>query len=116
MTLAHEFGMNRLILCLLISGAACGPRQVEVRTAPSQPVQTAIQLTNGLGLAVNVYVNYNGNDQFIQQVRPNTAQRLAVSGIPGGTTVTLKATTIDGTRTFSLQNVVLSGTVNFSVP
>jgi|SRR4051812_38584748 hypothetical protein len=108
--------MNRLILALLISGAACGPRQVEVRTAPSQPVQTAIQMTNGLGQAVNVYVNYNGNDQFVQQVRANTAQRLAVSGIPSGTTVTLRATTIDGTGSYSLRNVVLSGTVSFSVP
>jgi len=49
--------MNRLIFILLISGAACGARQVEVRTAPSQPVQNAIQLTNGLNQAVNVYVN-----------------------------------------------------------
>jgi len=108
--------MNRLILALLISVAACGPRQVEVRTAAPQPVQTAIQLKNGLGQAVNVYVNYNGNDQFIQQVRANTEQRLAVSGIPGGTTVTLKATTVDGTGSYALRNVVLSGTVNFSVP
>src|SRR5215207_7856834 len=100
--------MKRLILALLISGAACAPRQVEVRTAPSQPVQNAIQLTNGLNQAVNVYVNYNGNDQFIQQVRANTASKLAVSGIPGGTTVTLKATSVDGTRSFSLKDVVLN--------
>jgi hypothetical protein len=108
--------MNRLILAMVISAAACGPPQVEVRTAPSQPTQTAIQLTNGLAQAVNVYVNYNGNDQFIQQVRANTAQRLPVSGIPSGTTVTLKATTIDGTRTYTQANVVLSGTLTFSVP
>lgn len=108
--------MNRLFFALLISIAACGPRQVEVRSAPSQPAQNAIQLTNGLNQAVNVYVNYNGNDQFIQQVRANTASRLAVSGIPAGTTVTLRATSVDGTRSFSLKDVVLNGTVNFSVP
>jgi hypothetical protein len=107
--------MNRLFLALLAVAAACGPK-VEVRTAPSQPVQNAIQLTNGLGQAVNVYVNYNGNDQFIQQVRANTALRLPVSGIPSGATVTLKAVTIDGTRTYSAANVVLNGTYNFSVP
>ena len=109
--------MKRLLLALLISGAACGPR-VEVRTAPAQPqpAQNAIQITNGLAQAVNVYVNYNGNDQFIQQVRAKTAQRLPVSGIPNGTTVTVKAVTVDGTRTYSLQNVVLNGTVSFSVP
>src|SRR3954471_4684027 len=106
--------MNRLVLALLISVAACGARQVEVRTAPSQPIQNAIQLTNGLNQAVNVYVNYNGNDQFLQQVKANTASRLQVAGIPAGTTVTLKATTIDGTRTYTKANVVLSGTLEFS--
>lgn len=107
--------MNRLVLAMLISATACA-RQVEVRSAPSQPAQNAIQLTNGLTQAVNVYVNYNGNDQFIQQVRANTAARLAVAGIPSGTTVTLKATSVDGTRSFSVKDVVLNGTVDFKVP
>ena len=108
--------MKRLVFGLMVSGAmACGPK-VEVRTAPAQPAQTAIQLTNGLSQAVNVYVNYNGNDQFIQQVRANTALRLPVTGVPSGATVSLRATTIDGTRSFDMRNIVLSGTVNFSVP
>jgi hypothetical protein len=108
--------MKRLLLALLVSAAACGQRQVEVRTAPAQPPQSAIQLTNGLSQAVNVYVNYNGNDQFIQQVRGNTALRLPVTGIPTGATVTLKAVTVDGTHTYTAANIVLSGTYNFSVP
>jgi hypothetical protein len=108
--------MNRLVLAFLVGAAACGPRQVEVRTAPSQPPQNAIQLTNGLSQSVNVYVNYNGNDQFIQQVRANTALRLPVAGIPNGATVTLKAVTIDGTKTYSKPNIVINGTVDFSVP
>ena len=108
--------MNRLLTALLLSAAACGPPAVEVRTAPAAPPQNALQVTNGLGQAVNVYVNYNGNDQFIQQVRANTALRLPVAGIPAGATVTLKAITVDGTRTFSLPNIVLRGTYNFSVP
>ena len=116
MKIALEDGMNRLVLALLISAVACGPRQVEVRTAPSQPVQNAIQLTNGLSQGVNVYVNYNGNDQFLQQVQANTALRLPVSSVPPGATVTLKAVTIDGTKTYSMPNIVLRGTVNFSVP
>ena len=107
--------MNRLIAAMLITAAACGPR-VEVRTAPSQPAQNAIQLTNGLTQGVNVYVNYNGNDQFIQQVRANTALRLPVAGVPSGATVTLKAITVDGTKTYSKANIVLNGTVGFSVP
>jgi hypothetical protein len=108
--------MNRLVPAILIAVVACGPRQVEVRTAPSQPTQNAIQLTNGLTQGVNVYVNYNGNDQFIQQVRANTALRLPVSGVPSGATVTLKAITVDGTKTYSKANIVLNGTVDFSVP
>lgn len=108
--------MRRLIIALLISAAACGPRQVEVRTAPSQPPQQAIMLTNGLGQAVNVYVNYNGNDQFVQQVRANTALRLPVTGVPNGATVTLKAVTVDGTKSYSKQNVVMRGTLDFTIP
>jgi hypothetical protein len=107
--------MKRLLLALVVSATACGPR-VEVRTAPPQAQQNAIQLTNTLAQAVNVYVNYNGTDQFIQQVRANTALRLPVSGIPAGATVTVKAITVDGTRTYSAQNVVMNGTYNFSVP
>jgi hypothetical protein len=108
--------MKRSLVAFMIAVAACGPRQVEVRTAPSQPTQNAIELTNGLNQGVNVYVNYNGNDQFIQQVRANTALRLVVTSVPSGATVTLKAVTIDGTRTYTLPNVVLRGTLNFSVP
>ncbi|HET9424422.1 MAG TPA: hypothetical protein VFO55_03550 [Gemmatimonadaceae bacterium] len=108
--------MKRILIATLIAAAACGPRQVEVRTAAPAPAQNAIQLTNGLNQPVNVYVNYNGNDQFIQQVRANTALRLPITGIPAGATVTFKAITVDGTRTYTMQNVVLSGTHNFSVP
>jgi len=108
--------MKHLVLGVLIAAAACGSRQVEVRTAPAQPAQNAIQLTNGLSQGVNVYVNYNGNDQFIQQVRGNTALRLQVTGVPNGATVTLKAVTIDGTKTYTKANIVLNGTIDFSVP
>jgi hypothetical protein len=108
--------MRRFLLALVVSAAACGPRQVEVRTAPVQPQPNAIQLTNGLNQAVNVYVNYNGTDQFIQQVRANTALRLPVAGIPAGATVTLKAITVDGTRSYMAEKIVLNGTYNFSVP
>jgi hypothetical protein len=108
--------MKRLLIVALVLAAACGPRQVEVRTAAPLPPQNALQVTNGLPVAVNVYVTYNGSDQFIQQVRANTALRLPVSGIPVGATVTVKAITIDGTRTYSRQNVVLNGTLEFSIP
>src|SRR6478672_6028307 len=99
--------MKHILVATLIAAAACGPRQVEVRTAAPLPVQNALQVTNGLPQAVNVYVTYNGSDQFVQQVRANTALRLPVSGIPAGATVTVKAITVDGTRTYAVQNVVL---------
>jgi hypothetical protein len=107
--------MKRLVAALVIALAACA-RQAEVRTAPPQPAQNAIQLTNGLNQGVNVYVNYNGNDQFIQAVRANTALRLPVRGIPSGATVTVKAITVDGTRTYTFDKVVLNGTLTISVP
>ena len=108
--------MKRFILALLVAGAACGSRQVEVRTAAPAPAQNALQVTNSLAQSVNVYVTYNGNDQFVQQVRPNTSLRLPVAGIPAGATVTIKAVTVDGTRTYSHANIVLNGTHNFPIP
>src|SRR5205085_9365600 len=65
------------IITMLAVGA-CGPRQVEVRTAPPAPAEVALQVTNNLTQSVNVYVTYNGSDQFVQQVRPGTSLKLPV--------------------------------------
>jgi hypothetical protein len=108
--------MKRLTFAFLVLAVACGPRQVEVRTAPPAPAENALQVTNSLQQSVNVYVTYNGTDQFIQQVRPGTSLRLPVRGIPAGSTVTLKAITVDGTRTYSHQNIVLNGVYTFTIP
>jgi hypothetical protein len=108
--------MKTLAFALMVMAAACGPRQVEVRTAAPAPAENALQVTNTLQQAVKVYVTYNGTDQFIQQVRPGTSLRLPVRGIPAGSTVTLKAITVDGTRTYSHQNIVLNGVYTFSIP
>jgi hypothetical protein len=108
--------MKALALALLVAAAACGPRQVEVRTAAPLPAENALQVTNSLQQAVNMYVTYNGTDQFIQQVRPGTSLRLPVRGIPAGSTVTIKAITVDGTRTYSRQNVLLNGIYVFPIP
>ena len=108
--------MKTLAFALLLASAACGARQVEVRTASPLPAESALQVTNNLPLAVNVYVTYNGTDQFVQQVRPGSSLRLPVRGIPAGSTVSLKAVTVDGTRTYSRENVVLSGTYVFPIP
>jgi hypothetical protein len=108
--------MKTVVLATLIAVAACGPRQVEVRTAPPLPAEVALEVTNNAGQAVNVYVTYNGTDQFVQQVRTATSLRLPVRGIPAGSTVTVWAKTVDGTKTWTKQNVVLNGTYIFAVP
>ena len=101
---------------LLVSVVACGPRQVEVRTAPTQSAEVAIQFTNNLSKAVNVYVNNGSTDMFVRQVSANTSEHLPVAGINTGTNVTLKATTIDGAATYSKAGVTMSGTVTWRVP
>src|SRR3954471_700882 len=108
--------MKTILFAILISVSACGPRQVEVRTAPPLPAESAIQVTNNLPQAVNVYVTYNGSDQFVQQVKSATSLRLPVRGVPSGSTVSIKATTVDGTHTYTRQNVVLTGTFLFAIP
>lgn len=108
--------MRVIAFAVLISLCACGPCQVEVRTAASAPAESALQVTNNLSQSVNVYVTYNGSDQFVQQVRATTSLRLPVRGIPAGSTVSLKAVTVDGTHTYTRQNIILSGTYILTVP
>jgi len=43
-------------------------------------------------------------------------ETVPVQGVASGTTVTIKAVTIDGVQTYSRPNVVLSGTYSFAVP
>ena len=102
------------ILALL--AAACGPRQVEVRTAPTEQSAVAIQVNNTLAKAVNVYVTLNGTDTFLRQVSAKSQASIPVQGFAAGSSVTLKAVTIDGVDTYSKQNVVLNGTYVFPLP
>lgn len=105
-----------LVAAALLSAVACGPRQVEVRTAPSQRAEVALHFTNNLSKPVNVYVNTGSTDLFVRQVAASTTEHLPVPGIASGTSVTLKATTVDGAATYSKAGVVLSGTVSWRVP
>ena len=66
--------------------------------------------------AVNVYVTANGTDTFLRQVAANTSVTIPVQGFAAGSTVSLKAVTLDGTRTYSRANVVLNGTYVFPLP
>src|SRR3954452_11306741 len=85
-----------LFIAGFVALAACGPRQVEVKTAP-EPAATvggppAVQFTNNLSQAVNVYVTVTGgNELFLRQVAANTVEKVPVSGGATGSTGTVKA-------------------------
>jgi hypothetical protein len=96
--------------------AACGPRQVDVRTAPSAASAVSVQVNNNLAQAVNVYATSGGTDTFLRQVGANQSVTIPVQGFAAGSTVTLKAVTVDGVHTYSRQNVTLNGTFVFPLP
>jgi hypothetical protein len=109
-----------LVAAALAILTACGPRQVEVRTAP-QTVDTSatpsVQLTNNLSQAVNVYVNVSGGTElFLRQVPANTVEKVPVNGVASGSTVTFKAVTVDGSRTYQSRSAQLSPLFTWSVP
>src|ERR1051325_3606228 len=113
--------MNVRLVVLVIGAAlssACRARTVDVRTAPptQQQTQIAVQVNNTLTQGVNVYVTLGGTDTFLRQVAANSSATIPVQGFAPGSTVSLKAVTIDGVRTFSRSNVVLNGTYVFPLP
>ena len=108
---------SAMLLALVATAAACGPRQVEVRTAPTTATEQAVQVTNNLSQAVNVYVaGASTTEMFLKQVPANTAEKVPVQGVSSGTTVTFKAVTVDGSRTYQSRNVTLSGLFIWSIP
>ncbi len=113
--------MNARVVGLVVAAvmlSACRARQVDVRTAPpqQQPAQVSVQVNNTLAQAVNVYVTLNGTDTFLRQVAGGSTATIPVQGFAAGSSVTLKAVTVDGVRTYQRQNVVLTGTVTFPLP
>lgn len=101
---------------LVFAATACGPRQVEVRTAPTQTSEVAIHFTNNLAKPVNVFVNSGESDLFIRQVAAKTSEHLPVPGISSGTRVTLKARPLDGTSGYERPGVTMSQMVTWVVP
>jgi hypothetical protein len=107
------------LVSLLLAGAACAPRQVEVRTAPPSTSRSelAVLLSNSLSQAVNVYVTAPGSGElFLKQVAANTVETLPVQGIASGTNVTFKAVTVDGSRTYQSRSVALSAPFAWTIP
>lgn len=107
-----------LLIVALAVATACGPRQVEVRTAPTTAnTEQAVQITNNLSQAVNVYVTTSsGSELFLRQIPPNTVEKVPVQGMPSGASVTFKAVTVDGSRTYQSRSVALAGTYIWAVP
>jgi len=105
-----------LALVTAVSVSACAGRQVEVTTGPQPAPDVSVRFTNNLSQAVNVYVTTGGSDMFLKQVSANSVEVLPVSGIAAGTTVTLKARTVDGTRTYTRDNVYLGANYEWRVP
>lgn len=108
--------MRLLAIAFLIAAAACGPRQVEVRTAADLPPEAALLVENSLQQAVNVYVVDGTTELFLRQVPPRESVRLPIRGVPTGRRVTLRATTRDGSRTYSRRDVLLDGTYRWTLP
>jgi hypothetical protein len=111
--------MNARTVVLAVSVGiltACSPRQVEVRTAPAQATQVSVQVNNNLNQAVNVYATLNGTDTFLRQVAANASVTVPVQGFATGSTVSLKAVTVDGVHNYSRDNVTLNGTFVFTLP
>ncbi len=105
-----------LALVMAVSVSACAGRQVEVTTGAQPAADVSVRLTNNLSQAVNVYVTTGGTDVFLKQVAANSIEVLPVAGISAGTTVTLKARTVDGTRTYTRDNVYLATNYEWRVP
>ena len=106
-----------IALTMAAGTAACGARQAQVGSAPSQAAQVSIQVRNTLSQAVNVYMNTGaGNDTFLQQVAGNSTATVAVPGVSPGASVTLRAVTLDGSKTYTRDRATLSSNFTFSLP
>ena len=112
--------MIRRFIPVLVGAAlfvsACGPRQVEVRTAAQTASALTLEVHNSLAQGVNVYVVQNGVRTFLRQVGANSTVSVPVQGVAAGSTVRLEATTIDGVHTYSRDNVTLNGNFVFPLP
>lgn len=107
---------NLIIAATMLVVSACAGRQVEVTTGPEPAADVGIHMTNNLSQAVNVYVTTGGTDMLLKQVAANATEHIPVRGIGAGTTVTLKAVTVDGTRTYRRQDIVLTSMYEWRVP
>jgi hypothetical protein len=104
------------ILTLGTATAACGPRQVEVQTAPTQSAEVAIHFSNNLSQAVNLYVNTGTSDLFVRQVAAKTVEHVPVPGVSVGARATLKAKPVNGAAGYERAGVTMTEMVSWTVP
>ena len=108
--------MRIAFAAILLFVTACGPRQVEVRSAPTQQTDVAIHFTNNLSKAVNVYVNAGESDLFVRQVAGNTTAHLPFPGITSGARVTLKARPVDGSSGYERPGITMTNMTEWRIP
>src|SRR5262245_39558244 len=94
-----RFGAALWLAFAIVVSNGCGPRQAQVRTAPTA-AEATIHFTNNLSQAVNVYVVQAGTETFVRQVAANTTENLPVRGIALGSQVLLRAVTVDNKSQF----------------
>ena len=106
------------LVAVLSVPAACGPRQVAVRTGESTAAESTIEFTNGLTTAVNVYVrpNSGAGELFLRQVAAQTTETIPVRGVSPGTSVRLRATPVSGNPNYEQENVTLGRGFVWRVP
>lgn len=108
-----------LVGLLVILAAACGPRQVEVRTGEPEQSQVMLHVTNNLSQPVNVYVEYGGQSMMLGDVAGGAAREFSVPGVPSGAQAVVRARTQDGQSSYCPNRcapVTLSGTYTWRVP
>jgi len=105
-----------VVAMITAMSSGCGPRQAQVRTAPTA-AEATLHFTNSYTQAVNVYVVQGGTETFVRQVAANTTENLPVRGIALGSTVMLRAVSVDGKSQFDSQGpIVLASTNTWKVP
>ncbi|HTL94571.1 MAG TPA: hypothetical protein VL157_03465 [Gemmatimonadaceae bacterium] len=111
--------MKRALVTLLLGVALVGcHRKVQVKTAPAPSPAAAVtfRVTNNLAQPVIVYVTTGGSDVQAGQVAGNSTSALSVPGLATGSTVSLKARTVDGTHTYTRDDVTLTSSFTWQVP
>ena len=101
---------------LLGAVPACAPRAVEVRTAVDRGADVTLTLANSTDRPVNVYVDVAGTALFLRQVQARSTELLPMRGVPTGSTVTLRAISIDGRSRYEKRDVLAEGSLRWGLP